>query len=435
MCVQCLKSCHFWFAAWKKTVAGFCRLMPWPLQEPALRILANRLNRRIFCICSEAAAWPHWPLTISIGILPGLIRPFFLFWSRPQVVHQCLHLVTWPKFIRWMRSCCMPTTWIPISPMVTPSTPTCTRWLTRCPCPIGPSLRSQNTCWNKAATLSCWWTWKCHEISRYYSFWMLLAWDFNSYWPTCSQVGTHWQHVWCWHSPAMEVARAPETCADHQSKLHFQDGVHQLDLFSEMFWSQFFCTNIKSSDVSVVTCCNMYSNTKGVRTIQFLGHRHPVSVSFGMVQELHGDVHAWGLSRLKPSIFEAGEIWWHRAIMGYHWCDMIWYKCAELRWKGSMLRYEKYTEFWAIPRSPRFNWNVPPGSRTCAVQESFGDLICFEVVRPQSQIKISKIHSCLNVFNVLHVLLECFFPLFFICVHVFPMTHTHIIEKRWQQKS
>lgn len=32
---------------------GFCRLMPWPLQEPALRILANKLNRRIFCICSE----------------------------------------------------------------------------------------------------------------------------------------------------------------------------------------------------------------------------------------------------------------------------------------------------------------------------------------------------------------------------------------------
>lgn len=33
---------------------GFCRLMPWTLQEPALRVLANRLSRRIFCICSEA---------------------------------------------------------------------------------------------------------------------------------------------------------------------------------------------------------------------------------------------------------------------------------------------------------------------------------------------------------------------------------------------
>ncbi|CAK9024316.1 Ankyrin repeat domain-containing protein 46 [Durusdinium trenchii] len=33
---------------------GFCRLMPWPLQEPALRIIANKLSRRIFCIASEA---------------------------------------------------------------------------------------------------------------------------------------------------------------------------------------------------------------------------------------------------------------------------------------------------------------------------------------------------------------------------------------------
>ena len=27
---------------------GFCRLMPWPLQEPALRVLATRLSRRVF---------------------------------------------------------------------------------------------------------------------------------------------------------------------------------------------------------------------------------------------------------------------------------------------------------------------------------------------------------------------------------------------------
>eukprot|EP00435_Cladocopium_sp_Y103_P001161 s3383_g1.t1 len=35
---------------------GFCRLMPWPSQEPALRVLSNRLGRRIFCICSEGVS-------------------------------------------------------------------------------------------------------------------------------------------------------------------------------------------------------------------------------------------------------------------------------------------------------------------------------------------------------------------------------------------
>ena len=53
LCLFCLLTSEAFQAAQPSSLIsmmrqGFCRLMPWTLQEPALRVLANRLSRRIF---------------------------------------------------------------------------------------------------------------------------------------------------------------------------------------------------------------------------------------------------------------------------------------------------------------------------------------------------------------------------------------------------